>query len=160
MKQLFTCPRRVEDGMASDDSPFKHAGSNKDYWYEREGYLVCNYCGSLKPETLFEFIDKNVLITPTDKSYKIYVDLPGDGKRVVMGTANHPVEGWKKRLFKKEWVLYGNRDKVHGKFYFQHLSEDQKRQFIQLMNEKKLNLAFPGHFYRLPFFVQREANEN
>ena len=39
------------------------------------------------------------------------------------------------------------------KFYFQHLSEDQKKKFIELLNSKKLTLEYPGHFYNLPFFI-------
>lgn len=40
----------------------------------------------------------------------------------------------------------------HAKFYFQHLSEPQMLRFIELLNEKRLKLAYPGHFYRMPFF--------
>lgn len=41
-----------------------------------------------------------------------------------------------------------------GKFYFQHLSEEQCRKFVDLLNEKKLVIGYPGHFYSKPFFVQ------
>lgn len=47
---------------------------------------------------------------------------------------------------------------VHGaglrnaKFYFQHLNEEQKLRFIELHNEKRLQLNYPGYFYTRPFF--------
>lgn len=40
-----------------------------------------------------------------------------------------------------------------AKFYFPHLSEDQRHEFVDLLNAKKINLGYPGYFYRLPFFV-------
>lgn len=47
------------------------------------------------------------------------------------------------------------------KFYFQHLSEDQKMRFIELMNEKKLEVEYPGYFYRLPYFIRyKDRPEN
>lgn len=41
------------------------------------------------------------------------------------------------------------------KFYFQHLSVEERKRFIELLNAKKMKLAYPGHFYRMPFFCQR-----
>lgn len=41
------------------------------------------------------------------------------------------------------------------KFYFQHLSVDQRKRFVELHNAKTFKLAFPGHFYVLPFFMVR-----
>ncbi|MFT3708051.1 MAG: DUF2829 domain-containing protein [Archangium sp.] len=40
-----------------------------------------------------------------------------------------------------------------AKFYFQHFSKEQCIAFIELLNAKKLKLAFPGHFYAKPFFI-------
>ena len=40
-----------------------------------------------------------------------------------------------------------------GKFYFQHLSSEQRSAFVDLLNGKRLKLGYPGYFYRLPFFV-------
>lgn len=42
-----------------------------------------------------------------------------------------------------------------GKFYFQHLSEEGRRRFVDLLNSKTMKLATPGHFYVMPFFCQR-----
>lgn len=41
------------------------------------------------------------------------------------------------------------------KFYFQHLTEEQRREFLALYNAGKLKLGYPGDFYVLPFFMRR-----
>lgn len=40
-----------------------------------------------------------------------------------------------------------------GKFYFQHLTIDQRVEFVELLNNKSVNIGYPGHFYVRPFFV-------
>ncbi len=50
-----------------------------------------------------------------------------------------------------EGGVFGDREK----FYFQHLSEAQQVRFVELLNAKKMRVGYPGHFYRLPFFIQR-----
>lgn len=52
----------------------------------------------------------------------------------------------------KSYKIYIGEE--HKKFYFQHLSEDQMKRIVQLLNEKKINFAEPGHFYVKPFFIQ------
>ena len=51
---------------------------------------------------------------------------------------------------------------VHGhpklsfcKFYFQHLTEDQKKRFVVLLNERKIKFQGDIAFYILPFFMER-----
>lgn len=44
----------------------------------------------------------------------------------------------------------------YAKFYFQHLSPEQRREFIARLNAQTMNIGYPGHFYRLPFFVRVE----
>lgn len=41
------------------------------------------------------------------------------------------------------------------KFYFKHLSVDQQKQFIELINKGAVNVGYPGYFYTLPYFCQR-----
>lgn len=50
----------------------------------------------------------------------------------------------------KDYKVYVGAD---GKFYFSHLSREERQEFVELMNAKKLNIGMPGHFYVLPFFV-------
>lgn len=40
-----------------------------------------------------------------------------------------------------------------AKFYFQHFTDEQKRQFIDLLNQTRVKFAAPGHFYVLPYFI-------
>lgn len=40
------------------------------------------------------------------------------------------------------------------KFYFQHLSVDQQKEFVGLMNAKALKFSSERGFYVLPFFCQ------
>lgn len=88
---------------------------------------TCSYCGSLDPELLLEQISKGAELGPTDKSYKAYVTL-----------VDHRVAG-------------------AGKFYFQHFDDAQRARFIELLNTGAVKIGFPGHFYVLPFFIQRRS---
>jgi hypothetical protein len=48
---------------------------------------------------------------------------------------------------------------VHDKFYWYHLSEDQMKEFVDLWNEKKLNLEPKFGIYKLPYFVDKKENK-
>lgn len=90
---------------------------------------TCSYCGSLNPDTLMARLEAgDVTVVPTDKSYKAYVRNAGGAD------------------FKAS----------EQKFYFQHLSEAQKKRFVDLLNERKIALAYPHRFYVLPFFIERQ----
>lgn len=41
----------------------------------------------------------------------------------------------------------------YRKFYFQHFSQGEKQRFIDLLNEKKIILGYPGYFYVKPYFI-------
>lgn len=47
-----------------------------------------------------------------------------------------------------------------AKFYFQHLSEEQRREFFDLYVAEQINVGYPGHFYVLPFFMRRPAADD
>lgn len=49
----------------------------------------------------------------------------------------------------KSYKIYFGNDKA----YFQHLTEDQMRRFIDLLNDKKLKIGHPGYFYTRPYFI-------
>lgn len=115
----FQCGRR-------GDEP----GGKLDFWQKRDGHKACSYCGSISPEELFAAIAAGCKVTPTDKSYKIYCDVPLDAG----GTA-------------------------HAKFYFQHLDQAGKDRFLELYNTKAMALAIPGYFYVTPYFARAAANE-
>lgn len=42
-----------------------------------------------------------------------------------------------------------------AKFYYQHLSVEQRHAFIDHINARTITIGYPGHFYVLPFFVGR-----
>ena len=46
-------------------------------------------------------------------------------------------------------------DDPWAKVYFQHLSEAQRREFVDLLNARRVAVGYPGHFYVLPFFIAR-----
>jgi hypothetical protein len=46
-----------------------------------------------------------------------------------------------------------------NKAYLQHLSEDQKRDFIGLYNDRTMQLGEPGYFYTMPFFMRPITEE-
>lgn len=54
----------------------------------------------------------------------------------------------------KNYKIYIGRDK----FYFQHFDDEQKKRFIELMNQRLILLEYPGYFYVLPFFCQRVSD--
>ncbi len=107
------CPRREEMGV---DSTI-HNVSKEDTWLKDRR---CSFCGSMDPFDFMNTAIAGVEITPTDKSYKVYVQ--------------------------------GGR-----KFYFQHLTTEQKKEFVQLYNDHKVKLAYPGYFYVRPFFMAQVA---
>ena len=40
-----------------------------------------------------------------------------------------------------------------SKFYFEHLPKEQKLEFLAMLNRGELKIAYPGHFYVLPYFI-------
>ena len=86
---------------------------------------TCSHCGSLSPDQLFKALEDGCEIGPTDKSYKIYIE--GEKAPRVGGAV---------------------------KFYFQHLSDDEKHKFIGILNDGKIKFGTPGNFYVKPFFIK------
>lgn len=61
--------------------------------------------------------------------------------------------GWGVNGYK--WMKLEPRGPIrHAKFYFYHFNETECRRFIDLMNDKKLKIGYPGYFYKLPFFIK------
>jgi len=145
------CPRRIE-------GPFKLP--KEDSWREDD---TCSYCGSLNPNTLMQRIESgDVELTPTDKSYKIYVDNTVGSKLFKIRyrkdcNCEFPRNLTSDQITEKveacpHWIT---EERTHTKFYFQHLSEEQQKRFIEIYNDKKMKLKYPGYFYVRPFFCAR-----
>ena len=113
----------------------------------------CSYCGSLHPDLLMERLEAGtVTLDPTDKSYKIYVHAnPGSEQFITYYRDSEFDPGGGDP---SKWI-WTSKPASQCKFYFQHLSNDQMLRFIELLNDKKLKLNYPGHFYVTPFFISR-----
>lgn len=132
------CPRGAEN---SDDGRAVWTGDSN-----------CSYCGSLHPDVFMERIEAGtVKLCPTDKSYKVYVHAEPDSAGFFQ-TFRGPDDPGGDDPSKWVWTT---RETNQTKFYFQHLSVDQRKRFVELLNEKKLKLDVPGYFYRLPFFIAK-----
>lgn len=135
-----TCPRRILE------APLDKKGELLDGW-DLAG--ECSYCGSVSPGVLFARLNAgNVIVTPTDKNYKIYLDAtPGSPLfrrqfRTDNDSSGDPTK----------WV-WGSAEVPTVKFYFQHLTLEQREQFIALYNDKKMQMAYPHQFYVTPYFA-------
>ena len=51
----------------------------------------------------------------------------------------------------KTYVIHSDIERA--KFYFDHLTTAQRIRFVELLNEKRFKIDFPGNFYVLPFFI-------
>lgn len=181
----FACGRRSEGGVASRFPGPDHWRDEADSY--RIG-PTCSYCGSIPPDVLFDLIASGAKIGPTDKNYKIYVEAANptpDALRYkgsqsggdVGQTAPGPNYKRPADLTDEEravairdgalrdgerqpnWIDIGPAGPTSwGKFYFQHLSDDEKRRFVDLINAKTMNIGEPGYFYVLPYFVARPAD--
>jgi len=92
-------------------------------------------------------------VEPTDKNYKAYIKCPypdpreGETKTYAVSTGEDGTEV-------HGTSVYG----VTAKFYFRHLSEAQRGEFMQLYNDNRMNVGYPGDFYVLPYFCRRAAS--
>lgn len=136
------CPRRAESHVVLPGDK-----TDEDYF---DGDDSCSYCGSLNPDILMARIEKgDVELGPTDKSYKIYVRNKNGEKFKMWHTRKCPDVMTCDRKTCEHWT---KTERDETKFYFQHLSQEQKVRFVELLNEKKLNIGMPGHFYVRPYF--------
>jgi len=64
VSERFLCRRRAENPI---EPKYR---DNLDWWREDN---TCSYCGSLNPDEVIRLIEIGSCVTPTDKSYKIYL---------------------------------------------------------------------------------------
>ena len=129
----FSCPRRLTVGNLLDEW---HIGTSFGGYEDDQRFHHCSYCGSMNPDELLGYIREGWYVIPTDKSYKIYVGVPLQEPQIV--SDNYSVD-----------------HKDVGKFYFQHLSIEQRTMFLELYNSKKMKLGYPGFFYTKPYFASK-----
>lgn len=81
-----------------------------------------------------KYLKEGWSLGPTDKNYKAYLGEPIEPHKIL------------------DTIEIDSRDVA--KFYYQHLSEDQKREFVDLLNAKKIKIGYPGYLYSRPFFIE------
>lgn len=156
----MTCPVSAE----------QHANI-KTYWRE-DG--TCSYCGSISSDLFFQCIETGCEVIPTDKNYKVYVKIanpkvgeprivasanfkPNDNYELVTteNISNYPIPIAYRNDYIGKWIQLDKEPELtQVKFYFEHLSEEDKQKFVALLNKKNIKLGYPGHFYVLPYFIQ------
>ena len=135
------CPRRDEVEV----SPF--AGPQDHY---QAG--ACSYCGSLDPATFMSRLEAGTIqLGSTDKSYKVYAHNSG-GEPFLQTYRNcpraQPCQGPDQC---SHWVT---REIDVAKFYFQHLDQNQRGRFVELLNANRANFVRGLGFYVQPFFCK------
>lgn len=155
-----TCPRRMDElGPQAREEGL-------DSWVSGGGLAgqgsmgrSCSYCGSLEPDRFMELVRDGWVVGPTDKSYKVYL-----GKPVTNEDRQRRKAEWVDRMSplgtedREALAEMWEREHAHpmssteAKFYFQHLSEQERGEFIDLHNSKRMVVGYPGHFYVRPFF--------
>lgn len=175
--QQHTCPRRM-----SDFGPWPRT-EGSDTWEPDRGFvgqglvgLSCSFCGSLHPDRFMELVKAGWIVGPTDKNYKAYLTQPPTEAEVAArkqqwmtgdsiarairdvgardGKTPEQIEADVEREWTERWAphVYG---KGHAKFYYQHLSSEQRDEFIDLYNSGRMRLDHPGYLYVTPFFCTR-----
>lgn len=171
---VTTCPRQEQEAVLEVQrqhrTHVRHDGT-------------CSYCGSLTEEVFMAAVMSGCQMTPTDKNYKVYIEIPNPraGRRRISGMGGKSVSGnWEKAELKhctlareSGWSVESVRRVVErgesvlvdiepatktAKFYFQHLSRDGRSQFIKAISSEVANVGNPGHFYVVPFFAQRKTD--
>jgi hypothetical protein len=89
---------------------------------------------------------------PTDKSYKVYVRNRG-GEPFKQSYRNCPPNS--ACTGPADCAHWVTREVAEHKFYFQHLTNDQMRRFVEMANAGQIAMGYPGHFYTLPFFIRQ-----
>lgn len=171
-----TCPRRM-----SDLGPWPRE-EGQDMWTSGHGLVgqdtvgsSCSFCGSLHPDRFMELVREGWIVGPTDKSYKAYLSRPLSDEEKAQHKARW-LDGFTAEEIRAAAADKGESPEQHkaaleavydsqvaclaggsteAKFYFQHLSEDQRREFVDHYNSRRVKVGYPGRFYVPPFFMQR-----
>jgi len=162
MSTEFQCPRRAESHFGS----LPAFARDNDYDPSDDS---CRYCGSLNPDTFMARVEAgDVKLGSTDKNYKVYVenaggnpfgqtyrDCPRDKEMTGAAGNKYMVSSCDKGPDQcTHWVT---RQTEGAKFYFQHLSEDQRKRFVEMMNGPgKIQFQGGYGFYVMPFFCARK----
>lgn len=170
MTTMHTCPRRM-----SEIGPWERTEGLDEYRADH-GMVGqpcgCTFCGSMPPGDFLDAVRAGAEIGPTDKSYKLYIDLPNPtpDKLYVLGTSyqSQPMrdETWvawdemtaeqravaadylRGDMHRPTHLKFGPRPQLNAKFYTPHLSPQQSAEFWQLWQSGQVNWGYPGGPYR------------
>lgn len=171
--QRQTCPRRM-----GEYGPWQR-DEGMDSWTTGHGMagqdvigLSCSFCGSLNPDRFMELVRDGWEVGPTDKNYKAYLRQPLTAEEEAQQKADwiqrdataRAVHEIGERDGKTPEQIAADLDQQWGKyphssggpeakFYYQHLSQEQRDEFIELHNTRRMRISYPGHLYVLPFFA-------
>lgn len=154
---VFDCPRG--GGLELSNYP------KTDFWRDDN---TCSYCGSMHPDDFMKLVEAGEKLVPTDKNYKVYVMVPNEKvgeRKIIGGESGQPFgadgkprvpdltpEEIEANFYRRD--IWGTEESYkQEKFYFQHLNNDQKIKFVELLNAKKIQIGYPGFFYQTPFFI-------
>ena len=181
MTSKQTCPRRMTDWgpWPREESLDEWNTQGGVIGQERIG-LSCSFCGSLHPDRFMELVREGWVVGPTDKGYKAYLGKPRTEEDIARRKAQFMAGGYggiaaairdlgikdgktpeqvtadlEEHWATRELPLIADGCGQEAKFYYQHLSGDQRREFIEMVNDGRMKIGYPGHFYRLPFFCRR-----
>lgn len=123
-----------------------------------------------------ELVREGWIVGPTDKAYKAYLGRPVTADELAakkarwietdslaqairdLGMRDGKTPEQIEDDLGHHWVEVEEPLRSSGgqeaKFYYQHLSDAQRAEFIDLVNDGRMKIGYPGHFYRLPFFCR------
>lgn len=146
MDEKHTCPRRIENFNREEGQDTWRTGTSLAGHTDDARLRSCSYCGSVHPDDFMAKVREGWFVVPTDKNYKAYVGEPIEPQEI----GDPEVNALKKARGEAPMTI-DHRDV--GKFYYQHLSAEQRHEFIELYNAKTMKLGEPGRFYVRPFFA-------
>lgn len=177
-----TCPRRMADlGPWQREEGLDEWRADRGVIGQGKVGLSCSFCGSLHPDRFMELVREGWIVGPTDKSYKAYLGKPRTDEDIAARkaqflAASHGIarairdlgakdgktpeqidadleEHWTTR----ELPMIADGCGQEAKFSYQHLSDEQRIEFVEMVNAGTMKIGYPGHFYRLPFFCRPAA---
>jgi hypothetical protein len=179
MTEKQTCPRRMtEFGPWKAEEGLDTWGQRGGVIGQEKIGPGCSFCGSLHPDRFMELVREGWVVGPTDKNYKAYLGKPRTGEDIAarkaqwmeaqngiarairdLGakdgkTAEQIAADLEEHWTTRELPLIQDGCGQEAKFYYQHLSETQRAEFIEIYNAGRMKVGYPGHFYRLPFFCR------
>lgn len=140
MPELQVCPRAVDDGRSMFRFENRPAEDK-----------TCDYCGSMMGDDFMARLEAgDILLGVTTKTYKVYVRNNGGapflGSHRVDEAHTADQSQWK-------WTTV---EREQSKFYFQHLTGDQQKRFVELLNANRIKFDGGYRFNPLPYFVARD----